>query len=136
MSRSRSRSFHCECNIEDDGEISGIRGSDGRDGLVEAAIEIMRCLDLIYDGVEECMGTVGEADTEEDENGGEGGEEADSKQGTVSSHPLATNGRNIEDEEGKDGSEEGESGDDNDEGSDVSDTVNEGKPEREISPAN
>ncbi|KAL6951929.1 hypothetical protein U1Q18_046490, partial [Sarracenia purpurea var. burkii] len=77
-----------------------------------------------------------EGDTEEDENGGEGGEEAASEQGTVSSHPLARNERNIEDEDGKNGSEEGESGDGDDEGSDVSDTVNKGKPEREISPAN
>ncbi|KAL7002381.1 2,4-dienoyl-CoA reductase [(2E)-enoyl-CoA-producing] [Sarracenia purpurea var. burkii] len=76
------------------------------------------------------------SDTEEDENGGEGGEEAASEQGTVSSHPLARNERNIEDEDGKNGSEEGESGDGDDEGSDVSDTVNKGKPEREISPAN
>ncbi|KAL6988408.1 hypothetical protein U1Q18_014156 [Sarracenia purpurea var. burkii] len=78
------------------------------------------------------MGTVGEGDTEEDENGGEGGEEAALEQGTVSSHSLATNGRNIEDEDDEDDSEEGESGDDNDEGSDVSDTVNEGKPERSV----
>ncbi|KAL6986038.1 hypothetical protein U1Q18_019405 [Sarracenia purpurea var. burkii] len=85
---------------------------------------------------EDDIGTVGEGDTEEDKNGGEDGEEAASEQGTISSHPLATNGRNIQDEDDEGGSKEGESGDDNDEGSDVSDTVDEGKPEHEISPAN
>ncbi|KAL6992738.1 hypothetical protein U1Q18_010853 [Sarracenia purpurea var. burkii] len=43
---------------------------------------------------------------------------------------------NIEDEDCEDGSEEGELGDEDDESSDVSDTVNEGKPECEISPIN
>ncbi|KAL6982161.1 hypothetical protein U1Q18_023773 [Sarracenia purpurea var. burkii] len=104
--------------------------------LKSLPLATLRCLDLIYGGVEENKGTVGEGDTEEDESGGEGGEEAASEHGTISLHPLATNKRNIEDEDGEDDNEEGKSGDDDDECSDVSDTMNESKPEREISLAN